>query len=323
MVGEGVAAAVAVELGLDEGCLVEVLALLGVFIDPKVGEHLGDEVGHEAREDGVAGVLCGGGQDAEVEVFVDVELVGNLSLQGAPLVEAEVVDDQEENLLSAIEGREDARLEDVGAHQGALVAGPFEPSHVVFADELAEAQVGLLALHGEHLGHLAVGGCEVLLPVGQAAIDLGPVGEGGGVADLHTYLAEILLVGGLRHFGDNLALVDVLLQGQEYLRGVDGLDEVVGNLGADGLVHDVFLLALRDHDNGYGGQHLLDAGQGLEAADARHVLVEQDEVVGLLGTAFEGVETVGHGVNRVTFLFEEEDMGLQELYLVVNPKKFI
>ena len=44
--------------------------------------------------------------------------------------------------------------------------------------------------------------------------------------------------------------MDILLQGQQDLIGVDGLDEVVGNLLSDGLVHDVLFLALGDHNDG-------------------------------------------------------------------------
>ena len=66
MVREGVAAAIAVYLRLYEWSLIEVLALLLLLIDPKVGKHLGNLVGHEPRKDGVAGILRSRGQYAIV-----------------------------------------------------------------------------------------------------------------------------------------------------------------------------------------------------------------------------------------------------------------
>jgi len=322
VIGEGVLAAVALEERLYERRLVEVLALLAVLIDPQVREHLGDDVWHQAREDGVARILRGRGQDGTVEALVDMEEVGNLVHQDAPLVVAEVIDDDEEHLLAFVQEGEDAPLEDVGAHDGRATGrlGIVDPIEVVFLDETGKKAVSLLLLHGQHLLHAAVGFRELQLPCHEAAIDFHPVIDAAGVVDEHTHLSEVLLVGGLRLFRDNLALVDVLLQRQQDLRGVHGFDEVVGNLAADGLVHDVLLLALGDHHHGCRGRHLLDALQRLQAAEARHVLIEEDEVVGLLAATVDGVEAVGDGIDRVAFLFQKEDMSLQQLYLIVDPK---
>ena len=71
------------------------------------------------------------------------------------------------------------------------------------------------------------------------------------------------MIARLHRLSDNLLAVDVLLQRQQYLVGIDGLDEVVGNLLADSLVHDVFLLTLCHHDDRHLRCHLLDALQGL------------------------------------------------------------
>ena len=102
MVTEKVVAAVAVNLCLDERTLVEVLALLLVLIDPQIGEHLSNFVGHKPTEQGVAGILRGCGQNTGVEVFLDVEDIPNLGSQHAPLVIAEVIDDDEEHLLVTV-----------------------------------------------------------------------------------------------------------------------------------------------------------------------------------------------------------------------------
>ena len=139
------------------------------------------------------------------------------------------------------------------------------------------------------------------------------------VVYLHGDLSEVLLISCLRDFGDNLPLMDVLLQRQQNLRGIDGLDEVVGNLGADGLVHDVLLLALGAHHNGRGGLYLLDILERFESAETGHHLIEEDEVEGFLTAFFNGVVAVADGYHFVAFLLEEKDVGLEQFNLVVYP----
>ena len=90
---------------------------------------------------------------------------------------------------------------------------------------------------------------------------------------LHGYIHEVLLIAALRHLRLNSLTVDILLQGEEYLVGVDGLDEVVGNLRADGLVHDILLLTLRHHDDGCGWLYVPDELQRLKTAQSWHLLV--------------------------------------------------
>ena len=66
VIRERVPAAIAFELCLDQRLLVEVLALFAVLVHPKLREHLGDIVGHEAAEDSIAGILRRSRQDAAV-----------------------------------------------------------------------------------------------------------------------------------------------------------------------------------------------------------------------------------------------------------------
>ena len=54
-------------------------------------------------------------------------------------------------------------------------------------------------------------------------------------------------------------MVEVLLQRQEELIWIDGLDQVIGDLPADGLVHQLFLFALSDHDDGHEGAKFFDS----------------------------------------------------------------
>ena len=84
----------------------------------------------------------------------------------------------------------------------------------------------------------------------KALININPVLPGLTIENLHGDLLEVLLVLALGYLGFNSTTVDVLLQRQQNLIGVDGLDEVVGNLLSDGLVHDILFLTLGHHDNG-------------------------------------------------------------------------
>ena len=70
VVGEFIVFAETVELRLDERRLIEVLAFLLVFIDPKVGEHARNLVGHQTAEDSVASILRGCWQQGAIDVFL-------------------------------------------------------------------------------------------------------------------------------------------------------------------------------------------------------------------------------------------------------------
>ena len=115
-------------------------------------------------------------------------------------------------------------------------------------DIFCKPVVGVLFLHLQHLGHGAVGGAEFQFPVHKPPVYVCPVLPVLTVQDLHGNLLEIRLVLTLCYLRLNLTAVDVLLQCQQYLIGVYGLDEIVGNLLSDGLFHQVLLLALGDHD---------------------------------------------------------------------------
>ena len=175
VIRERVVAAVAFYLRANERFLVEVLALVFVLVHPQLGEHLLNLLGHQAREDGVACVLRSRRQDAGVHVLLYVEHVANLLRQHAPLVVAEVVDDDEEHLLALVYRREYLALEDVWAHQRAFGYARCHPRQVVLLYELGEAVVCFLFLHLQHLGHVAVRRAKLQFPVYQSAVRILPV----------------------------------------------------------------------------------------------------------------------------------------------------
>ena len=120
----------------------------------------------------------------------------------------------------------------------------------------------------------------------------------------------------MRHY---LAAVQIFLYRQQYLVGIHRLDQVIGDVVAHGLIHDVFLLALGDHYHGSLRRYLLDPLQSFEAGKAGHILVENHEVEVARGHQFERVAPVvdRHGV--IPLCAEEKYVGLQEVYLVIGP----
>ena len=180
-----------------------------------------------------------------------------------------------------------------------------------------------MALHGQHLSHLTISCNQLLFPICKTAIDFFPVIERASIVNLHPNLSELLLIIGLSDLGHDFLLVDVLLQGQQYLSGIDRFDKVVGNLTANGLIHNVLLFALGNHNHRNCGKNFLNAGKRFQAIDTRHVLVKKNKVIGRLGTLFEGIIAIRHGIDLIAFLFQEQDVGLQQFYLIVYPKEFI
>ena len=99
--------------------------------------------------------------------------------------------------------------------------------------------------------------------------------------------------------------MQIFLQRQQYLVGIDRLDQIVGDAIAYRLVHDILLLRLGDHDDGHIGMRLVDAGQGLQAGQAGHILVEQHESVLSGVERLEGIDAVGDGVDVISLGLEE------------------
>ena len=158
-----------VELRLDEWRLVEVLAVLFVFVHPKVGEHSCNLVGHQAAEDGIACILRGCGEHGAIDILLYSKIRREEGLHGLPLVETEIVDDDEEKFLAGIEQWEDAFLEKGGRHQGRIVLGfvlrvgqrsrvgrrglldeSLHPVLVIALHKLVEGSIGLFLLHLQH-----------------------------------------------------------------------------------------------------------------------------------------------------------------------------
>ena len=139
MIAEGVLPAISVELGLDEGFLIEVLAFFLIFIHPKVGKHLSYLIRHQTREDGITGILCRCRQYAAVEVFVDLKVIIEFWGKHSPLVVTEIIEHHKEHLLTFVEQREYLRLEDLWRHYRTLNVLLLYPVEIVLFDKLRKS----------------------------------------------------------------------------------------------------------------------------------------------------------------------------------------
>ena len=116
-------------------------------------------------------------------------------------------------------------------------------------DIFGEPVVGFFLLHLQHACHFAVGRAQLYLPMNQTFVNILPALIASAVGNLHGELLIFLLVAALCNLCNNLLAVYVLLQCQQNLTRINGLYQVVGNLRAYGLVHNVFLFALGNHDD--------------------------------------------------------------------------
>ena len=208
-------------------------------------------------------------------------------------------------------------------HYGGVVRTLVDPVVVVAAHEFAELLVGLGLLVGQHLFDALVGGFAQLdLPCRDLAVDRTPVLERVGHLQRRGDAPELRTVVGGGLLGDELLLVYVLFDREQHLVGVDGFDEIVGDLRTHGLVHDILLLALGDHDHGRRGAHLFDLGKGFEARHAGHHLVEDNQVVGAFRGHVYRVVSVVAGVHFIALLLQEQHVRFQQFDFVVHPEYF-
>ena len=191
---------------------------------------------------------------------------------------------------------------------------------VVASHHLAEGGVGFALLHLEHLGHAGVGTRQGEFPAHEGAVKVVPVVDVACLANPVADGEELLAVVALHLLGHQGIAVQVLLDRQQDLHRVHGLDKVVSDFAADGLVHDVLLLAFGDHDHGHVGLEDFDLLQSFESADAGHVLVEDDEIEVLLLQCVECVAAVGHCAHFIALAVQKQDVGLEQVDFVVGPK---
>ena len=238
----------------------------------------------------------------------------------APLVVTQIVEHEEHDFAIVTQAGEYGMAEDVGGNERALF-GMGNPGFVMLAYEFGKGGVGFLFLHGEHLAHGAVSGSKLEFPVHEFAVKFLPLVGRKGIADLHTDTRKFLSVRGFCHFVFKFLSVNVFLERKQNLVGVNRLNEIIRNLSANGLVHDVLRLVFGHHHYGDIGEDVLNARQGFESAQPWHILVEQNKVKRLFATDVEGIRPVRAGGYFVILVLEKYDVGFEKVNFVVHPEK--
>ena len=281
VVGEFALASVTVENGLNERCLVEVFALVLIFVNPQFGEHTLNVDRHQSRKNGIARILRGCWENGGVEFLLfHVEIFVEEWADGFPLVESEIINHDKAHLLTSVDKWEDLRFKYFITHQ--RVFAPGDPRFVVAFHHFGECIVRLLLLHFQHFAHAGVGVREGEFPSHQSLVEFIPIFDvachGNLIADSCKFL-PIIVGGFLCH--QRLA-VQILFDRKQNLHRVNRFNQIVGNFATDGLIHDIFLLAFGDHNHRHIRLADFDFAQCFQPADARHVFVENNEAERLL-----------------------------------------
>ena len=113
--------------------------------------------------------------------------------------------------------------------------------------------------------------------------------------------------------------MDVFLQRQQNLHGIDRFEQIVVNLASDGLVHQVLSLVFGDHHHGNVGMEVFDGCQGFQSGESGHILVEEDEVEVFVAAKFNGVTAVRGCRHFVSAFLQEDTVCFEQVDFVVDP----
>ena len=210
---------------------------------------------------------------------------------------------------------------DVHRQGGAVLLAAVEPGAVVLAEELGEVGAeGVLQGPERVLQPRFVGPAELDLPLGELDDQFDPFPPRHSLAAAGVELPEAGgEVAGEPLLPDPVALEESGDHGEDLPR-VDRLDEVVADLGADGVLERLLLLALGHHDDRH---RLIDGADGLEdfqSTAARHLLVEQHDAIRLALQHDQGVVAMRRVVHREALLFEEQDVRGEAFDLIIDPQ---
>ena len=195
------------------------------------------------------------------------------------------------------------------------------PVAVVFPHVLGEGQVGRGDLIFQGLEQPVVAELEeVHAPGDQVEIDGLPVGRRRSRRETVPQGHEIAHVVPRDLFPGQLAGLELPFQGGEDLQGADRLDQVVVDPLADGAGHQVFRLALGDHDHRDVRVDLAHLPQGFQAAHAGHHFIQQDGVEILFLHHLEGVQPVGHAFDLVSLFTQVTKVAAEFVDVVIDPE---
>ena len=185
----------------------------------------------------------------------------------------------------------------------------------------AVLRVGLALLREKDVVDIVVVGTrQFQIPIDQAAVHLLPLFGVHTVRQLHAYLAKLLLVVLRTVLALQPTPLGVLLHRQQQLTGRHGFNQVVADFSAEGVIHNMFLLALGNHHHRQLRPALLDELQRVDAAQAGHLLVEEHQIGHHRLQLVERVASALHGHHAIALLLEVQYMGFQQVDFIIGPK---
>src|SRR5690554_5505222 len=95
---------------LNEWLLQHILPLIFHLTDPYLRIQRRNLPWHQSRKKCVPGIGCGCGQDAEVKVVITEEQLTDNIFHRLPLIQAEIIDEDEEDFFSFVEHGEKMSL---------------------------------------------------------------------------------------------------------------------------------------------------------------------------------------------------------------------
>ena len=113
--------------------------------------------------------------------------------------------------------------------------------------------------------------------------------------------------------------MEIFLYRQQNLLRIHRLYQIVGNLIAHGLVHNVFFLTLGNHYDRDMGCGKLDSLQGFKSGKTGHILVEDYQVEVLPGNEFKSVGAAAGSDHIVALAFEKHYMRFEKVDFIIGP----
>ena len=253
--------------------------------------------------------------------FLDIEERRHEVAELLPLIEPQAVDQNEHHATGALQRRHQKFRPDVHGERRAVALRIREPARILLRDEAGEVFAQALLQRPQRLLESRLVRCrQPHFPARQLRDQLDPFAPCERRAAPAFELAEP---------GDEVAREALLANAStleqpsddgEHLAWMDRLHEIIVDLRADGIAQQRVVFALRHHDHGHGRIDGADLGQQIEAAAARHLLVEQHDAVRLPPQHREGVVAVRRLRHRESLLLEKAAVCGEAVHFVVDPE---
>jgi antitoxin (DNA-binding transcriptional repressor) of toxin-antitoxin stability system len=118
-------------------------------------------------------------------------------------------------------------------------------------------------------------------------------------------------------------LVQVFFNGKQQLIGVNGLNQVIGYLMTDRLIHHILFFALGNHHHRQRWADVTNGSQRLQPRKSGHIFIEKDNIERLFMAGIDSILSADNGNYLKSLVLQKEDMRLKEINFVVCPEDFI